>query len=133
MTEEETKIEQPKAGEATEEADEIEYVEGEEQKLEKLPKSYTRMATKSSPNNSKLNAPVGKRFSKNQVSETISKCHGLTASICAALDCTTAQLVNYLKGKPELRKLQEEARMGFIDEAEKVLMDNLKCNDPMLR
>lgn len=90
MTEEETKIEQPKAGEATEEADEIEYVEGEEQKLEKLPKSYTRMATKSSPNNSKLNAPVGKRFSKNQVSETISKCHGLTASICAALDCTTA-------------------------------------------
>ena len=77
--------------------------------------------------------PLSKRYTKEQIEDVIVRAHGLTSSICTALDCTTQQFYVYLRNKPEMKQLQEDCRMDFINEAERVVMENLHDPDPSIR
>ena len=77
--------------------------------------------------------PLSKRYTKEQIEDVIVRAHGLTSSICAALDCTTQQFYVYLRNKPEMKQLQDDSRMDFINEAERVVMENLHDPDPSIR
>jgi len=62
--------------------------------------------------------PLSKRYTNEQIEDVIVRAHGLTSSICAALDCTTQQFYVYLRCRPEMKQLQEESRMDLVNEAE---------------
>lgn len=75
------------------------------------------------PKNDKLNLSVARRYKVDEIEKVIDQCNGLTAVICAKLDCTKTQWCSYLRNKPELKKQCEEAREHIIDLAEKRLME----------
>lgn len=80
------------------------------------------------------NAPhLSKRYTKAQIVDVVERANGLTASICAALDCTAQQFYVWLRSHPDVKQLQQECRQGLIDKAEQVLFDNLESNDESTR
>lgn len=83
--------------------------------------------------NSQLAPKLSQRYKKSQIQEVIEKAHGMTASICHALDCTHQQFYVYLRKHPDLKKLQEDCRQDMIDKAEAVIMDNLESPSEMTR
>lgn len=61
--------------------------------------------------NNPQHAPgLGTRYKKQQIADVIERAHGMTASICAALDCTHQQYYVYVRKHPELKELQEQCR-----------------------
>lgn len=81
----------------------------------------------------KLAPRLGLRYKEEDIASVIEQTHGLTSSICMALDCTYQQWYVYLRRHPKLKQLTEECRQGFIDEAEKVVMENLNDDNPYIR
>ena len=73
------------------------------------------------------------RYKKSQIQEVSEKAHGMTSTICHALDCTHQQFYVYLRKHPDLKKLQEDCRQDIIDKAEAVIMDNLESDSEMTR
>lgn len=84
------------------------------------------------PQNDKLAPPISKRYTKQEITDVIWRTHGLTAAICSSLDCSYNQWQVYLRRRPEMKAIQEEARQGIVDMAEKRLLENLNSTDDQL-
>lgn len=105
----------------------------EKKSIIKKPKTKKLDVVQVGPKNPQQLPALSKRYTKEQIEDVIVRAHGLTSSICAALDCTTQQFYVYLRCRPEMKQLQEDSRMDFINEAERVVMENLHDPDPSIR
>ena len=79
-----------------------------------------------------LKPSVASRYTEDEVLAVVDRTHGLTSSICAALDCSNQQWQVYLRTRPNIKAAQLEARQGMLDLAEKRLLENLNSDDDQL-
>ena len=98
-----------------------------------LYKTYMRIPKKQCLAQNTKGLPLSKRFTKEQINEAVENAHGLTAAICALLDCTTKQWSHWIARHPDTRELCDKCRDLMVDEAEEVMQKALHSPDEKLR
>lgn len=83
--------------------------------------------------NPQYNTPLAVRYTDQQVIDAVYKCKGLTAAVCAALDCTYQQFYSYMKTREDIQKAMKDSREQIVAEAERVMVDLLHSPAPNIQ
>ena len=76
--------------------------------------------------------PLAKRYKKDQIVLAIGRNKGIKSAVCRELDCTMAQLNNYVNIHSELKPLIKDAKQEIVSLAEETLLANLKSDNPQV-
>lgn len=74
-----------------------------------------------------------KRYTNEEIEQTILKMHGVVTYICSALDCTYRQFEEYLGRNIEMKDVLNKAKESLIDYAEHTLIDCLNSDDEKIK
>lgn len=90
-------------------------------------------AENTKPENKQTTKPLAKRYKKDEIVLAIGRNKGIKSAVCRELDCTMAQLNNYVNIHSELKPLFSEAKKEIVSLAEEKLLQNLNSEDEGIR